>query len=236
MSIALNVKDYFTAAVVLAAGSGSRMGMDLTKQRISICGKSVLRHSLEAFESAELVDTVVIVCREDELDFAKAESIGLKKISKIVIGGNCRAESSKNGFLAIPEEAKFVMFHDAARCLISSDDINSVAKAAYECGAATASQKITDTIKECNSDDTVKRTVQRETLRSVQTPQAFSVSNYKNALGNISALDASITDDNSIVESLGVKIKCVDTDALNIKITRSSDLELAEFILGKRSL
>ena len=89
------------AAVILAAGVGSRMGADTTKQRLLVGGISVLRRTLLAFEECEDVKSIVIVTREDEVEFAKSESCGITKLCKIVLGGKVRAESAYNGFKAI---------------------------------------------------------------------------------------------------------------------------------------
>ncbi len=235
MRIGLKKATYKTAAVILAAGEGSRMNMRSTKQRIKIYKKSILRRTLEAFERATCVSSITIVCKADEFEFAHAECEGLLKPTNITVGGKCRAESAKNGFYAIPKDSEFVMIHDGARCLISPADIDKVAADAYIYSAATASYAVSDTLKECDPSRMVKRTVSRDTLRSVQTPQAFSVDIYRRALENISAVNDSLTDDNMLVELLGEKIYCTDTSKTNIKITTSSDIELAEFLIMKEN-
>ena len=224
---------YKTAAVILAAGSGIRMNLNKTKQRLLICGKSVLRHSLEAYESASLVDSIIIVCRADEIEFAEQESKSLTKVKNIIIGGKTRAESAKLGFYSIFNDVDFVAFHDAARCLITPEEIDAVILSARINGAATASTRVTDTIKECDADGKIYRSVPRENLRAVQTPQVFLTSLYKSGIENYSS-DNEITDDNMLVEKIGVKIAAVDTSSGNIKITTSADVALAEFIMMKR--
>lgn len=230
----MSASTYKTCAVILAAGNGSRMNMDKTKQTLSICGKSVLRRTLEAFEAAECVSGIAIVCKADELDFAANESKGLSKIKKVIIGGKTRAESARIGFLSICDSCDFVMIHDAARCLVLPEDINSVAYAAYIYGAATASVRVTDTVKECDSEGRIFRTVSRENLRSVQTPQAFEKELYLSAVEKNSMADSLITDDNTLIENAGGRVFAVDTSPSNIKITTSSDIELAKFIIRKR--
>ena len=224
-----------TAAIILAAGIGSRMLTDKTKQTINILGKSVLRRSLEAFDEAETVREIVVVSREEERDFVNKECHELSKPFTIVNGGSCRAESAANGFKAVGDDCEFVLIHDAARCLITPDEINSVAFSAYEHGAATASLPITDTVKTCSSDLIVTGTLKRENLRSVQTPQGFSKAIYKDALESCSSFTAEITDDNMLVEKIGIFPFCVNTLSTNIKITAPSDIELAEYIIMKRT-
>ncbi len=222
-----------TAAVILAAGAGSRMKLDRTKQTIVIYGKSVLRRTLEAFDNSSCVSSITVVCKSDELEFAIRECKTLKKQTNVVIGGKSRAESAMLGFKSIPDDSEFVMIHDGARCLITPFEIDTVANGAYEYGSATASYAVTDTIKLCDENSLILRTVPRNGLRFVQTPQAFSVDLYNRALKNTPVLDDSITDDNMLIEKLGEKIFCADTSSRNIKITTNSDIELAEFIIKK---
>lgn len=221
-----------TAAIILAAGIGSRMGCEKTKQTIEIAGKSVLKHTLLAFEASERVDEIVVVCRENEFDFVNKELHGVSKPKRVVKGGKCRAESAFFGFNALSKDVEHLLIHDAARCLITPAEIDKVADAAYEFGAATASLPISDTVKLCDNGKTVK-TVPRGNLRSMQTPQAFSRKIYSKAI-ETATLDETVTDDNMLVEAIGVSSYCVDTLPTNIKITTSYDLELAEFILSKR--
>ena len=228
------LKRYITTAVILAAGSGSRMNVTKTKQTLDICGKSVMRRTLEAFDSASCVDSIVLVCKSDEVQFAYSEIEGLNKTIKIIVGGKCRAESAKLGFLATPEDTEFVMIHDCARCLVTLEDINSVAEAAYLYGAATASTKVTDTVKKCDNSGMIATTVPRDGLRAVQTPQAFSCELYARALALPDILYDTVTDDNMLMEKIGIPVFCVDTEKTNIKITTLSDIDLAEFILSKR--
>ena len=221
-----------TAAIILAAGIGSRMGCEKTKQTIEIAGKSVLKHTLLAFEASERVDEIVVVCRENEFDFVNKELHGVSKPKRVVKGGKCRAESAFFGFNALSKDVEHLLIHDAARCLITPAEIDKVADAAYEFGAATASLPISDTVKLCDNGKTVK-TVPRGNLRSMQTPQAFSRKIYSKAI-ETATLDETVTDGNMLVEAIGVSSYCVDTLPTNIKITTSYDLELAEFILSKR--
>ena len=120
------MNERFVSAIILAAGSGSRMGGEVTKQKISVLGKSVLRRSVEAFQSCDDIFEIIIVTRADELDFAKAEINGCNKVTKIVRGGSTRAESAALGFACVDERTEFVAIHDAARCLVTGEDISKV--------------------------------------------------------------------------------------------------------------
>ena len=220
-------------AIILAAGCGSRMGKSMTKQRMSILGESLLYRSVRAFSECSAVDSIVVVCRADEADWVREEIDCLPKLYAIVIGGKTRAESARIGFFAIPEECDFVAIHDGARCLITPEGITAVADAAFLCGAATASCPMTDTVKLCDGEGDIIKTVPRAQLSLAQTPQIFSRTLYAQALASAES-DASVTDDNMLVESLGVKIRTVNTGKENIKITTAEDIPLAEYLLGRR--
>ena len=225
----------FVTAVILAAGCGSRMQSTLTKQRMSICGKSILWHSVNAFDRCDEIDAIVVVCREDEVDWAAEQTANFGKISSIVIGGSTRAESAKIGFAAIPVSSEFVAFHDAARCLINSYAISEVVRSAYKSNAATAATAICDTLKLCDNG-TIIKTVSRDGMYLAQTPQVFSVDLYEKGLEKQCRLDSSVTDDNMLIEMIGGTVSIVDTGRENIKITTPSDLEYASFLLGRREM
>ncbi len=221
-------------ALILAAGIGSRMGADDSKQKLILEGESVLRRSIRAFENSRMIDRIILVVRECEITFAKNESSGFNKVYKVVIGGNCRAESAKNGFNNIPYDTDYVAIHDAARCLIRSEDIDKVAMDAITYGAASASTQIFDTVKSIDERGFISSTLNRSALRFVQTPQIFSRELYKKALEANSKLDETITDDNILMEKIGVKVYLSNTDANNIKLTTQNDFEYAKFLLRGR--
>ncbi len=227
-------KKHKTAAVILAAGSGQRMGRELPKQLIELLGKSVLKRSVEAFCSSEVIDSVTVVTRVEELELVKNECKSFDKVKNIIIGGKSRAESASKGFCAIENNCDFVLIHDACRCLVTKKEIEDVARAAHESGAATAAVHVVDTLKKCDESGRIINTVYRDNLWAVATPQAFSCELYRRALNAAPLLDAGITDDNMLMEKIGVKVQCVMTLGTNIKITTPSDLELAEFIISKR--
>ena len=223
-------KPYVTAAI-LAAGLGSRFCEKETKQTVNLLGKSIVRRALELFDSTELVDDIIVVVRRGEEDFVKKETLGIKKPCKLVIGGNFRAESAKNAFCALNSKADFIAIHDAARCLTDIGDIENVIKDAFLHGAATAAREVFDTVKEIDSQGFVKGTHNRDFLRFVETPQVFSKELYKKALDAVGELDASVTDDNILMEKIGVKVFTTQMQKPNLKITTKSDISYAEFIL-----
>lgn len=220
------------AAVILAAGSGSRMHSDMTKQRITLLGESMLHRSVRVFSECESIGSIVVVCRFDELDWAKNELLDIDKQLVFVVGGKCRAESAKLGFEAIPNESDFVAIHDAARCLITKDIIEAVISSARIHGAATAATPVVDTFKIVDSSLIISKTVPRVSLYAAQTPQVFLTSLYKKALLNAKEIE-NMTDDNMLIENIGERVVVVDTGKENIKITTPEDIRYAEYILGK---
>ena len=226
-------KPYVTAAI-LAAGLGTRLSSKETKQKINILGKSVVRRSVEIFDNSSLIDDIIVVMRREEEDFIKKELIGIKKPLQLVYGGSFRAESAKNAFSALNSKADFIAIHDAARCVADVSDVDAVINDAFKYGAASASREVFDTVKECDSEGFINRTVSRDALRFVETPQVFSKELYKKALESTKTLDASVTDDNMLMEKAGIKVFLSEMKKENIKITTKSDVSYAEFILKGR--
>ena len=226
-------RNEYVTAIILAAGVGSRLNTSVAKQKMSICGKSIVARATEAFLRCESIDSIVVVTRAEDIDFVKQElHFAGEKLYAIVEGGDCRAESAKQGFLAIPPSTTHVAIHDAARCLISPKDITAVILEGKKHGAASAVSKIVDTVK-LVSDGKIKETVPRENLYSAETPQVFSVEHYANSLSAAEDLHC-ITDDNMLLEKMSVPIVPVVLSRKNPKITYIDDLDYAEFLLKRR--
>lgn len=221
-------------AVILAAGSGTRMNSSLTKQRMSVCGTSVIRRSVMAFDSCEDISGIVVVSREDELSYMKNELLGIKKLYKIVSGGKTRAESSYLGVSALPTECTTVAIHDAARCLITSDGISAVVREARRFGAACAATPLRDTVKGVDVSGVIISTASRESHIAVQTPQIFDRETLLRAFSSVDIRDATITDDNMLYERCGYGVATVYIGDDNLKITTPRDLAIAEIILKER--
>lgn len=223
-----------TYAVILAAGIGSRMGSDITKQKMLICGKPMIYHTVSTFFECDSIDGIVVVGRADELDFlAETLSDCASKIHAIVVGGATRFESARAGFYAMPSDAEFVAVHDGARPLITADAIARVVERAAEYGAATEAASIYDTVKTVDEMGRITATVDRNSLVSARTPQVFRADIYAKAL-EIAGNGENITDDNMMVEAMGVKVYAVVTNTDNPKITTLNDLKYAEFLMKER--
>ncbi|HCA04526.1 MAG TPA: 2-C-methyl-D-erythritol 4-phosphate cytidylyltransferase [Ruminococcaceae bacterium] len=227
----------FVSAVIVAAGSSTRMGTADSKQFIPLLGKPVIEYTLNAFQQSGLVSEIIVVCREQDYERIKslAEESSITKLTSLVAGGDSRAESVKNGIKAVSTNAEYLAIHDGARPLISTKEINSVIEKAFETDAATLGTTVTDTIKVVDSENVIVSTPSRSTLRAVQTPQVFDREIYEFALDKAGDDLDSFTDDCSLIENLGVEIQIVQGSTENIKLTTPMDIIIAESILSRRS-
>lgn len=229
-------KPRFTAAVILAGGSSTRMGEGISKQWLTLDGIPVIARTLMTFEACDLVDEMILVAKEDELP--RYESLkaryGLTKLSAVVAGGADRQTSAKNGFYAISKKATFVAIHDGARCLVTDEEIRAVCHAAYSVGAATAAARVSDTVK-IAKDGFIEKTVDRDLVFLAQTPQIFSVNLYHAAVAVAERDGIAVTDDCSLVEHIEHAVKLVPCSPDNIKLTVPEDIARATAILARRN-
>lgn len=215
------------SAIIVAAGGGKRFGSP--KQLSLLKGKTVLDWSLERFETHQAVDEIVLVIREEQ---RREKSLAhYKKIVAVVEGGKKRQDSVLNGFMMIdPKKAGIVLVHDGARPLVSQDLISRVIDATSQKGAAIPALPVEETVKEVAGEE-VLRTLERQELFRVQTPQGFFYSVLKKALEKASEQGYYCTDEASLVERIRRKVYIVEGDPKNIKITVPEDLRVAEAFL-----
>ncbi len=220
-------------AIIVAGGSGSRMGTNTTKQMMELDGMPVVARTILAFEKAECIKDIVIVAKADEKDIYKEfiRKYSFKKIRRIVTGGDTRQKSVLNGFKAISDNCDFVAIHDGARCLITPENIEKVLYQARCYEAASAAAPAKDTVKITNSDGFVVSTPNRSRVWMAQTPQIFRADLYRAAAFYALRLGYEATDDNALVEFLGSKVKMVDCGYRNIKITTPEDIHIARVLL-----
>ncbi|HEX8248562.1 MAG TPA: 2-C-methyl-D-erythritol 4-phosphate cytidylyltransferase [Pyrinomonadaceae bacterium] len=221
------------SAIIVAAGSGTRFGGKTPKQFLEILGRPLIIHTLQRFEACPEIDEIILVLPSSD-ETAKflqiAGKYGLKKISKVLAGGETRAESVWKGLNAIRRAtAEIVAVHDGARPLVSIEEISETVKKAKETGAACLVSGVTDTIKEIENGK-IKRTIDRRALRRALTPQCFRREILQRAFENADLTEAA-TDECFLVEKLGYEISIVEGSARNIKITHPEDLILAESLL-----
>lgn len=229
------MKKYYVSAIIVAAGNSTRMGLDISKQFIPLLDRPVISYTISAFEKAETIEEIVIVCRPQ--DESQIEEIvcryKYKKVSAIVNGGNTRGESVKNGITAANNFATHFAIHDGARPLIQPENINDVVKQGVLCGAATLGTYVTDTIKVVNETNHIMSTPIRSSLRAVQTPQVFERDLYLNALEKAQNSGNNFTDDCQLIENNGQTVSVVIGKVTNIKLTTPFDIVLAETLLSK---
>ena len=228
---------YFTSAILLAAGSGDRFGQVMgRKQFCPVCGVPALVHTLRAFEASSYIHEIIIVTRDSEIPRCReyADMYGMRKVTKIIAGGNDRQASAKLGFDAISDKSKYVAIHDGARCLITTDIIDNTIRSAYEHGAAIAAERSRDTVKIATDTGFAKDSPDRNTVWLAKTPQVFRADMYRAAVYTAEKDGVRATDDSMLVERLGFKVKMVECGNENIKLTTPNDLILAEAIMRSR--
>ena len=221
-------------AILVAAGSSQRMGFD--KLFATIAGEPVIAHSIRAFDRAISVSEIIIVAREDRHDQIQKinRDAGFKKLRSIVTGGERRQDSVRAGLDRAEPGAKYVAVHDAARPLITPEQVEGAFKQCRVHGAAALAQPVNDTLKRADADLFVAGSIDRHQLYAMQTPQIFDRDLIDDAYRAVYAEDIWITDEVSAVERLGHKIALVLDDDFNFKITYPRDLPVAEFILRDR--
>lgn len=226
------------AAVIVAGGSGRRMGMNIKKQFIELEGKAILAHTIEAFNKCKVIDEIVVVVGKEDIDKVKTEIVsryGYDKVIQIVEGGTERQESVYNGLMAVTKDIQYVMIHDGARPFISQVILEKALIMTKEKHATVVAVPVKDTIKVVNGELEVEATPSRSTLWSVQTPQSFKKELLINAYAYAKEKSLIVTDDSMLVEAYGKKVHVVEGDYNNIKITTSEDLVLGQAILMNKT-
>ena len=216
-------------AVIVAAGSASRMG-GIDKVMAELGGEPMIRRTVRAFQNADAITSIVIVTREDLIRPISALCREMDKVVAVVAGGSSRQESVHLGLNALPKGTKLAAVHDGARPLISWEVIDRTVRAANTYGAAAPAIPVKDTIKVVQGG-LGKETPDRATLQAVPTPQGFDFDLLRGALKKAETDGAQVTDDCSAVERLGMKIKIVEGDERNLKVTTPLDLKIAELLL-----
>ncbi len=213
----------FVSVIIAAAGSSTRMGSDVSKQLIKISGKTVLEYSIEAFSAVDEVNEIIISTKLEEKELVESLTKKYKKVKKVTVGGKIRQESVKNAIGFLSPESDIVAIHDAARPLISKEDIKGIIEATVEHGAVCPVSRVADTVKEVE-DGIIKRTLDRDRLFLASTPQTFKTDLYRMSLSKIE--DGQIfTDDCAIAENAGFKVFTYIMKNDNLKITTTKDLD-----------
>jgi 2-C-methyl-D-erythritol 4-phosphate cytidylyltransferase len=224
------------SAIIVAAGSSRRMGFD--KLFAEIVGKPVIAHSLNAFARAESVNEIIVVAQEDRhRDIEQiVRNENLNNVRAIVRGGEHRHDSVRAGLETVSGDAEYIAVHDAARPLVTPQQIEHVFEKCRYFGAASLAEPIRDTVKRADVDLRVAQSVDRHELYAMQTPQIFERKILEQAYQVVSEKMLLVTDEVSAVELIGRKAALVVNDEFNFKITYPRDLSLAGFILRQRGV
>lgn len=224
------------AALVLAAGRGERLGGDLPKGLVTLAGRTLLSHSVRALAASPEIDHVIPVVpaeREARLEACLAELADVEKMRPAVAGGPERQDSMRAGLAAVPADVAWVAVHDAARPLVTPEQVSAVVRAAREHGAALLAVPVRDTLKRAEGGRVVE-TPDRSAFFAAQTPQVFRIDWLREGLAKAEAAGRLATDDAALVEALGVPVHLVPGGVENVKITVPSDLAAAEAWLARR--
>lgn len=220
-------------AIIVAGGSSRRMGVD--KLLAPIAGRTVIGHTLAAFQNCGSVGEMLVVVRADRLrEFEVLLDGRFPKLGRIVPGGAHRQDSVRAGLEQLSDNVDFVAVHDAARPLVTPELIDEVYSAARVHRAAAAADPVSDTLKRATPDRIVCGGVDRDGLFAMQTPQIFARDLLLEAYRKVAADRLRITDEVSAIEQIGARVVVVPSTAPNFKITYPDDLSLAEFVLRRR--
>lgn len=224
------------AVVLLAGGKGKRMKSNVPKQFLPLLGRPVFLRSLDIFQNMKnIVSNIIIVLDESYRDEYKDIVNGDKRI-KWADPGAERQDSVFNGLSQVDDECSLVAIHDAARPLVTEDEIMSVLKDAKKHGAAVLGVPMKATVKESVDGEFVLRTVPRSSLWEVHTPQVSTKSLFLRGFDNVKAKNLEVTDDVSVIEALGLPVKLTLGQYTNIKLTTPDDLQVASQILRERGI
>ena len=238
-------KKYCTA-VVLAGGSGKRMGTKVHKQYLMLKGYPVLYYSLKAFQDSAWIDEIVLVSGAGEEEYCQKEIVekySFSKVHKIVAGGAERYNSVWNGLQQITEKDGFVYIHDGARPFVDEPMLERVYADVCKYEACVVGMPVKDTIKIADTDGFIKETPKRSLVWQIQTPQVFSASLICYAYEELGRREKElldrgiqITDDAMVVEEIcGRKVRLTEGSYENMKLTTPEDLEIAETFLRRKN-
>lgn len=216
------------SAIIAAGGRGTRFGAAVPKQLLTLGGRTILQHSLDAYLSHPLVTDVVVALPADLMGDVPAYLRNRVKPVYVVEGGDRRQDSVARAFARVPAEAAIVVIHDAARPFVPPEVITRTIHAAAESGAAVAALRCTDTVKRGDAAGLVRETLPRDEVFLAQTPQAFRPAVLREAL----AVPGDATDEATLAERAGHPVRLVEGDSRNMKITTPADMAAAERLMG----
>ena len=225
-------------AIIVSAGKGQRFMEGKKKQFYFLADKPILVHTLDQFETCPLIRSILLVVGQEDMDYSLKEIVEqyqYRKIAQIIPGGKRRQDSVKNGIDALAKDVEIVVIHDGVRPFVTKAMIEDLIHSAERFGAVILAMPAKDTIKIANPNGTVLKTLDRDALWQIQTPQAFQARLIREAYYKATEDGFMGTDDASLVERLGVKVHILPGSFTNIKITTPEDLILANLFLKMRA-
>lgn len=228
----------FVHLLIPAAGVGRRMGSDRNKLLLTLRSQPLLYWTLQAALMAEKITWVGIIYQPADYDQIREilQSLDANQPIDLIVGGQTRQESVYNGLQKLPTDAKQVLIHDGARCLVTPSLLNRCAVAMASCQGIIAAIPVKDTIKIVDEDGLIQSTPERKFLWAAQTPQGFDVDLLKSCHHEGVRQGWQVTDDAALFERCGYQVKIVSGEETNLKITTPQDLAIADFILTTRNL
>ena len=225
-------------ALIPAAGMGRRMGNAVAKQFLPLGDKPMLAHTLLAFQRASGIDEIIPILSEEDMESCLRDVIELYHITKVktlVVGGRERQDSVANGLKKVEKDASIVLVHDGVRPFVTQEMIKESVEFAKKGECVAVGVPLKDTIKEVDDKGIVRSTLERSRLWAIQTPQTFPVKILRRAYEESYRNKTCGTDDATLVERTGGKVRVIMGSYENIKITTPEDLLVAEEILKRRS-
>ncbi|MEK6982972.1 MAG: 2-C-methyl-D-erythritol 4-phosphate cytidylyltransferase [Nanoarchaeota archaeon] len=224
-------------AIIVAAGKSKRMNKSINKVFLPLLNKPMIYYTIKCFQDCNLIEDIIVVTRKEDVKRTNQikNQYNFDKIRHIVVGGAERQDSVYNGLISIKNAKKedIVVVHNGSNPLVKEKEIIECINSAEKYGAAVVGFPLKDTIKKVN-ENFVEKTIDRRDIYQIQTPQAIKFGFFVEAFKNAKKKKLKVTDDVSLVEALGKKVKIVNCSYENIKITTEDDLKIAEGILMKR--
>jgi 2-C-methyl-D-erythritol 4-phosphate cytidylyltransferase len=225
-----------TLAIILAGGVGKRMGASTSKQFLLLDNKPIIVHTLQVFQDCRAIDSIYLVVNHKDLPTIQEEILEVyrfPKIAKLVIGGRLRQDSVRNGLEAVDEPCEIVTIHDAARPFVSPSFVEKSIFLMEMFDAIIPAIPARDTIKSISKEGFVQKTLERDSLWQVQTPQTFKYDLVLKAYREGMAKKLCGYDDSTFLEFMGKKVKVMEGSPYNLKITTPEDLVIAKGILAQ---
>jgi 2-C-methyl-D-erythritol 4-phosphate cytidylyltransferase len=225
------------AAIIAAAGAGRRMKTDRPKQLLSLSGTPIIVHTVRKFNASPLIEYIIVAAPREAVDEIRGliDDAGFEKPVTVVEGGERRQDSVAIALAQLLPDTTLVAVHDAVRPFVSLAEIENVVQEAARTGAAILAVPIVDTVKQVEKE-LIESTLTREHLVLAQTPQVFRTEILKEAFEHALKDEYYGTDESSLVERLGIPVSIVRGSERNIKITRPSDLTLAQVFLEEEKV